>query len=98
MYCRNSEINQLHILFTIHTLKHDIFRLEVAVNDASPVRGCERLSNLADDFRDALKLHSSLSHDRAQVLAGDILHNKIRPPVWQRADIERAHHTWMVNP
>src|SRR5262249_42271349 len=64
-----SKIDDLYLIFSLtQVLEHDVFRLQVAVDNALVVGGCESLTSLPNDIADELEVHAVVPDHRPQVL------------------------------
>ena len=86
----DAEVDEADVLLALfERLEHDVFGLEVAVDDAAAVCAADGVADLPEDVGGAHEIHRPLLHQGAQAAALDVLHDDEGPPVGQ---IARVHH------
>jgi len=86
-----AEVDELDVVVVVD---HDVFRLEVAVNDAIGMDVLERIENADGDVDGALLRDAAFSEDVAEEAAGDPLHDHVHAGAFLSA--EDAHDLGVV--
>ena len=85
----DAEVEHLHeVRLAVARDQEDVLGLEIAVNDAAPVRGPERATDLDRDAHHPRRVELSLvGQDVREVHALEVLHDEVRASVLGRAEV-----------
>ena len=79
--------------------KQDVLGLEIAVQDAFPVRGLDRAADARQDPGRSDRVEAAFAHQHpSEVLASHQLHHQEGAAVRQRAVVEDRHDRWVLQP
>ncbi len=95
----DSEIQHLGPVAVVCLGKHDVFALQIAMDDALLMRGVKRSGNLANDFDGPIERHWPLAFDDIfESAAIQIFHHQEDNPVFGFSKIGNADRVRMRNP
>src|SRR5262249_44107292 len=94
-YLGNAEIEHLHgaLARSRRVAQEDVLELDVAMDDAVPMRSLEGRKHLENDGnRLHRRQHPPLLELRAERAADQALHHQKRAPAWGPPEIQHAYH------